>query len=37
MPPASSTGFQTYGLEPRGLKLGASYFDQELLVLLLRR
>jgi ribosomal protein S18 acetylase RimI-like enzyme len=30
-------GFQTYGLEPRGLKLGASYFDQELLVLLLRR
>jgi ribosomal protein S18 acetylase RimI-like enzyme len=32
-----SLGFQTYGLEPRGLKVGASYFDQELLVLLLRR
>ncbi|HSA79899.1 MAG TPA: GNAT family N-acetyltransferase [Geminicoccaceae bacterium] len=32
-----SLGFQTYGLEPRGLKVGEAYFDQELLVLLLRR
>ena len=32
-----SLGFQTYGREPRGLKLGEEYFDQELLVLLLRR
>ena len=31
-----SLGFQIYGLEPRGLKLGDAYFDQELLVLLLR-
>jgi ribosomal protein S18 acetylase RimI-like enzyme len=30
-------GFQTYGLEPRGLKVGDRYLDQELLVLLLRR
>jgi RimJ/RimL family protein N-acetyltransferase len=28
-------GFQIYGLEPRGLKVGDEYFDQELLVLLL--
>lgn len=27
-------GFQTYGLEPRALKVGDQYFDQELLVLL---
>jgi RimJ/RimL family protein N-acetyltransferase len=27
-------GFQIYGLEPRGLKVGDEYFDQELLVLL---
>jgi ribosomal protein S18 acetylase RimI-like enzyme len=27
-------GFQIYGLEPRGLKVGEAYFDQELLVLL---
>ncbi len=27
-------GFQIYGLEPRGLKVGDQYFDQELLVLL---
>jgi ribosomal protein S18 acetylase RimI-like enzyme len=27
-------GFQIYGLEPRGLKVGERYFDQELLVLL---
>jgi ribosomal protein S18 acetylase RimI-like enzyme len=27
-------GFQIYGLEPRGLKVGDHYFDQELLVLL---
>jgi ribosomal protein S18 acetylase RimI-like enzyme len=26
-------GFQIYGLEPRGLKVGEAYFDQELLVL----
>jgi ribosomal protein S18 acetylase RimI-like enzyme len=32
-----SLGFQTYGREPRGLKVSAAYFDQELLVLLLRR
>jgi ribosomal protein S18 acetylase RimI-like enzyme len=32
-----SLGFQTYGREPRGLKVGDTYFDQELLVLLLRR
>jgi ribosomal protein S18 acetylase RimI-like enzyme len=31
-----SLGFQTYGLEPRGLKVGDAYFDQELLVLLFR-
>ena len=31
-----SLGFQTYGREPRGLKVGETYFDQELLVLLLR-
>ncbi len=29
-------GFQTYGLEPRGLKVDGRYFDQELMVLLLR-
>ena len=29
-------GFQTYGLEPRGLKVGDQYFDQELMVKLLR-
>lgn len=29
-------GFQAYGREPRGLKVGDQYFDQELLVLLLR-
>jgi ribosomal protein S18 acetylase RimI-like enzyme len=29
-------GFQIYGLEPRGLKVGNQYFDQELMVLLLR-
>ena len=29
-------GFQTYGREPRGLKVGDACFDQELLVLLLR-
>jgi GNAT superfamily N-acetyltransferase len=29
-------GFQVYGLEPRGLKVGEQYFDQELMVLLLR-
>jgi GNAT superfamily N-acetyltransferase len=29
-------GFQIYGREPRGLKVGSQYFDQELLVLLLR-
>ena len=28
-------GFQAYGLEPRGLKVGDRYYDQELLVLLL--
>ena len=28
-------GFQTYGLEPRGLKVAGRYFDQELMVLLL--
>ncbi len=27
-------GFQTYGLEPRGLKVDERYYDQELLVLL---
>jgi ribosomal protein S18 acetylase RimI-like enzyme len=27
-------GFQIYGLEPHGLKVGDQYFDQELLVLL---
>lgn len=26
-------GFQPYGLEPRALKVGEAYFDQELLVL----
>ena len=26
-------GFQAYGIEPRGLKAGDRYFDQELLVL----
>jgi ribosomal protein S18 acetylase RimI-like enzyme len=26
-------GFQPYGLEPRALKVGDEYFDQELLVL----
>ena len=26
-------GFQPYGLEPRALKVGDQYFDQELLVL----
>ena len=31
-----SLGFRTYGIEPRGLKVGDAYFDQELLVLLLR-
>jgi GNAT superfamily N-acetyltransferase len=31
-----SLGFQTYGLEPRGLKVGDQYFDQELLVLMFR-
>ena len=31
-----SLGFQTYGREPRGLRIGETYFDQELLVLLLR-
>jgi ribosomal protein S18 acetylase RimI-like enzyme len=29
-------GFQTYGLEPRGLKVSDQYFDQELMVKLLR-
>jgi L-amino acid N-acyltransferase YncA len=29
-------GFQTYGLEPRGLKVSGQYFDQELMVKLLR-
>jgi len=29
-------GFQTYGLEPRGLKVGERYFDQELMALMLR-
>jgi GNAT superfamily N-acetyltransferase len=28
-------GFATYGIEPRGLKVGERYFDQELLVLIL--
>jgi ribosomal protein S18 acetylase RimI-like enzyme len=28
-------GFQPYGLEPRALKVGEEYFDQELLVLML--
>ena len=28
-------GFETYGLEPRGLRVGDRYCDQELLVLLL--
>jgi ribosomal protein S18 acetylase RimI-like enzyme len=28
-------GFRTYGLEPRGIKVGERYFDQELLVLML--
>jgi RimJ/RimL family protein N-acetyltransferase len=27
-------GFRVYGLEPRGLKVGDRYFDQELMVLL---
>ena len=31
-----SLGFQTYGIEPRGLRVGDACFDQELLVLLLR-
>jgi ribosomal protein S18 acetylase RimI-like enzyme len=31
-----SLGFQTYGREPRGLKVGDACIDQELLVLLLR-
>ncbi|MGH6914227.1 MAG: GNAT family N-acetyltransferase [Geminicoccales bacterium] len=30
-------GFKPYGLEPRGLKVGDRYFDQELMVLLLDR
>jgi ribosomal protein S18 acetylase RimI-like enzyme len=29
-------GFQVYGIEPRGLRVGDRYFDQELVVLLLR-
>jgi ribosomal protein S18 acetylase RimI-like enzyme len=29
-------GFQTYGLEPRALKVDGRYYDQELMVLLLR-
>ena len=29
-------GFRVYGLEPRGLKVAGRYFDQELMVLLLR-
>jgi ribosomal protein S18 acetylase RimI-like enzyme len=29
-------GFQTYGIEPRGLKVGDAYFDQELMVLLIQ-
>lgn len=28
-------GFRIYGLEPRGIKVGQRYFDQELLVLML--
>ena len=28
-------GFRTYGVEPRGIKVGERYFDQELLVLML--
>ena len=28
-------GFRSYGLEPRGIKVGERYFDQELLVLML--
>jgi ribosomal protein S18 acetylase RimI-like enzyme len=28
-------GFRTYGLEPRGIKVGDHHFDQELLVLML--
>jgi ribosomal protein S18 acetylase RimI-like enzyme len=28
-------GFVTYGLEPRALKVGDTYFDQELMVLML--
>ncbi|HZS02139.1 MAG TPA: GNAT family N-acetyltransferase [Chloroflexota bacterium] len=32
-----SLGFQAYGLEPRALKLGDRYWDEELMVLYLRR
>jgi GNAT superfamily N-acetyltransferase len=28
-------GFETYGIEPRALKVGERYFDQELMVLIL--
>ncbi len=31
-----SMGFQSYGIEPRALKLGADYVDEELMVLMLR-
>lgn len=30
-------GFRAYGLEPRALKVGERYYDQELLVLMLER
>jgi ribosomal protein S18 acetylase RimI-like enzyme len=29
----ASLGFESYGLEPRGLKLGDRYFDEELMIL----
>ena len=31
-----SLGFETYGIEPRGLKDGDEYFDEELMVLILK-
>jgi ribosomal protein S18 acetylase RimI-like enzyme len=32
----SSLGFETYGTEPRALKVGAGYVDEELMILRLR-
>jgi RimJ/RimL family protein N-acetyltransferase len=29
----SSVGFETYGIEPRGLKVGEKYYDLELMIL----